>query len=321
MSDTVIHRLSKIAKELNVSVATIAEFLKGKGHTIVVNPNTKISNELYDLLLEGFGAEKKDKEESKRIQEQKEKRKNITVEETPSISDITSKKREEDELVIRNMAEDVIRAPKPQEFTIKEVGKIDLESITKKKKEETAKKHEEPVKEKAAEQVKKEEKPSHIPVPEPEKYKTTFSKLEGPTIVGKIELPVEKTTSQDDFDKKKKKKRIKKQKVQQDEYARFASDASKKSEAAKSQSQLQHQQRRRSGSGRRREARPEVTEEEVQSQIKETLSRLSGTGKSRAAKYRKMKREAMDEKLEQQAQLDEAEKQILKVTEFIAVSQ
>jgi len=308
MSDAVIHRLSKVAKELNVSIGTIGDFLKGKGHAIEINPNAKLSAEQYDLVLEGFGAEKKDKEESKRIQEQKEKRKTLTIED-PS-EDSSSRKKEESELMIRNMQqgdENVIRAPKETSFNIKEVGKIDLDVFSKKKKEE-------PAQQKPAEPAKKEEK--HVPVPEPEKYKTTFEKLEGPTIVGKIELPVEKESDpHSGFETKKKKKRIKKQKVEFKEYGRFGKDAEK----AKENKPLQHQRRK---DKRRREARPEVTAEEVQSQIKETLSRLSGTaGKSRAAKYRKLKRDAIGEKLEQQAQQEEAEKQILKVTEFVSVSQ
>ncbi|MBI4930940.1 MAG: translation initiation factor IF-2 [Bacteroidetes bacterium] len=306
MSETVIHRLSKVAKELNVSIGTIAEFLKGKGQEVENNPNAKISAELYELLLDGFGSEKKDKEESKRIKEQKDNRKTLTIEEIAE--ERPSRRKEEDELFIRSnqtAEENIIRAPKEtQSFSIKEVGKIDLDSLSKKKKEESQK------------PSKKEEK--HVPVPEPEMHKTTFSKLEGPTVVGKIELPVEKE-KEEEFDKKKKKKRIKKQKVQHTEYARFASDATKQSDAAKSQSQHHQQQRRRGG--RRREARPEVTQQEVSSQIKETLSRIGGTGKSRAAKYRKLKREAMGEKMELQAQQDEAEKQILKVTEFVSVSQ
>ncbi|MFI5164127.1 MAG: translation initiation factor IF-2 [Bacteroidia bacterium] len=314
MSEAVIHRLSKVAKELNISTGTIVDFLKSKGQIIESNPNAKLSAEQYDLLSDGFLSEKKDKEESKRITELKEKKKTLIVEESVSISERTSRKREDDELVIRGMGdESVIRAPKETtSFNIKEVGKIDLDSFSKKKKEETPK-------EKSPAPEPKEERP--VPVPEPEKYKTTFSKLEGPTVVGKIDLPVEKEAGpHPGFDKRKKKKRIKKQKVQSNEYARFASDATKSSETKPQQYQ---QQRRRGGGGRGRTSapRPELTQGEIQSQIKQTLSKIGGTGKSRAAKYRKLKREAFTEKMDQQAQQDEAEKQILKVTEFISVSQ
>src|ERR1051326_5207777 len=165
MSDAVVHRLSKVAKELNVSVATIAAYLKSKGQAIEVNPNAKLSAEQYNLVLDGFVSDKKDKEESKRIHEEKEKRKTLTVEDTSSISERTIRAREEDELVIRNASEEIIRAPKAQELHIKEVGKIDLDSFNKKKKEEPQKEKVKPV-----ERERKEEK--HIPVPEPAMYKT-----------------------------------------------------------------------------------------------------------------------------------------------------
>ena len=318
MSEAVIHRLSKVAKELNISTATIVDFLKGKGHVIESNPNAKISAQQYDILSDGFLSEKKDKEESRRIQELKEKKKATIEEESASISERTSKKREEDELVIRNMGnEGIVRAPKETQFNIREVGKIDLDSFSKKKRSEDSNKE----KEKPADRERKDARPV-VPQPEPEMYKTTFSKLEGPTVVGKIELPVEKESdSHTGFDKKKKKKRIKKQKVQSNEYAGFARDAVKSSEAAKPFQHQQQSRRRGGGRGRSSAPRPELTSGEIQSQIKQTLSRISGTGKSRAAKYRKLKREAFGEKLEQQAQQDEAEKQILKVTEFISVSQ
>lgn len=312
MSENVIHRLSKVAKELNVTIGTLVDFLKGKGHSIESNPNAKISGELYDLLLEGFGAEKKDKEESKKIQEQKDKRKTIALEEP---AEEKPKGKEEAELMIRNVApqeEPVIRAPRETNFQIKEVGKIDLESLNKKKKEEP------PAPPKQEEKPKKAE-PAPIPVPEPEMHKTTFSKLEGPTVVGKIELPTESESK--DAGEKKKKKRITKQKVQQNEYARFASEASRQSEEKSGTTFTPAHRRNNKSGGKRREARPEVTQQEVNSQIRETMSRLGGSGKSRAAKYRKLKREAMDEKMELQAQQDEADKQILKVTEFISVSQ
>jgi len=328
MSEAVIHRLSKVAKELNISTATIVEFLKGKGHTVESNPNAKISDAQYNLLSDGFLSEKKDKEESKRITELKEKKKAIVNEEPASVSERTTRKREEDVLVIRNMGEEnVIRAPKENtQFNIKEVGKIDLDAFSKKKKAEEAPKEKE--KEKPVIQEAKEERPSPVSAPEPEKYKTTFSKLEGPTVVGKIELPVEKEGEKHQgFDSKKKKKRIKKQKVQSNEFARFANAAGKSADTSKPTQPQQFQQPRRRGGpggggrGRISSPRPELTEGEIQSQIKQTLSKLGGSGKSRAAKYRKLKREAFSEKMDQQAQQDEAEKQILKVTEFISVSQ
>jgi translation initiation factor IF-2 len=317
MSESVIHRLSKVAKEFNISTLEIIDFLKRKGFSIESNPNAKLSAEQYELLSEKFSSEKKDKEESKRIQELKEKKKAIILEE--SASGRALRKREDNELIIRNMDEEqIIRAPKTQQISIKEVGKIDLNLFSKKKQPDVSQdKSQEEQKISEAEHELKEK--HSVTAPEPEKYQTTYSKLEGPTVVGKIDLPKEITDMYKGGKKKKKKKRkrIKKQKIMSNEYASFADDSDKSSEV-KLQYHKHHHKRRK---GKRKEVRHVITEEEIQSQIKQTLSRIGGTGKSRTAKYRKLKRESFLEKKEQELQQEEAAKQILKVTEFISVSQ
>ena len=65
-----------------------------------------------------------------------------------------------------------------------------------------------------------------------------------------------------------------------------------------------------------------VNEEEVQKQIKETLARLaSGNKKGKGAKYRRDKRENLTARMQEQAERDEAELGILKLTEFVTVSE
>ena len=51
-------RLSKAAKEVNVSVGTIVEFLAKKGHEVEASPNTKLSGEQYMLVLKEFQSDK-----------------------------------------------------------------------------------------------------------------------------------------------------------------------------------------------------------------------------------------------------------------------
>ena len=43
-------RLSKVAREFNVGISTIVEFLHKKGFDVDTNPNTKISDDEYHLL-------------------------------------------------------------------------------------------------------------------------------------------------------------------------------------------------------------------------------------------------------------------------------
>lgn len=57
-------RLNKVATELNVGIRTIVEFLSKKGHNIEAKPNTKITNQQYDLVLAAFGNERVVKEKS-----------------------------------------------------------------------------------------------------------------------------------------------------------------------------------------------------------------------------------------------------------------
>lgn len=51
-----IHRLGKVALEFNVSRSTIVDFLKAGKHDVEDNPNAKISEELYQLLIAEFNA-------------------------------------------------------------------------------------------------------------------------------------------------------------------------------------------------------------------------------------------------------------------------
>ncbi len=68
--------------------------------------------------------------------------------------------------------------------------------------------------------------------------------------------------------------------------------------------------------------RPEVSDEEVSKQIKDTLARLTAKGaKSKSAKYRKDKREAVAERMNEEFEREEQERKILKVTEFVTVSE
>ncbi len=65
-----------------------------------------------------------------------------------------------------------------------------------------------------------------------------------------------------------------------------------------------------------------MSDEEVQKQIKETLARLTTKGKgSKSAKYRRDKREAIHGRMAEEMQQQEREKSILKVTEFVTVSE
>ena len=65
----------------------------------------------------------------------------------------------------------------------------------------------------------------------------------------------------------------------------------------------------------------EVSDEDVAKQVKETLARLTGKGKSKAAKYRKEKRENIQNRQLEQKELQQEESKVLKLTEFVTANE
>jgi len=173
------------------------------------------------------------------------------------------------------------------------VGKIDLDTKPVKKEPDSEKEVKEP-------EVKSDDEPKE----EISTIKAEAKKLSGPTVLGKINLPVEKEKKKSDDDNdsdssRRKRKRIKK--VNVEKAGRRASKEHKKTTKGPQKT--------------------EVSEEEIQKEIRETLARLSSKGKSKASKFRREKRQAVSEKIEQEEIRAEAEKNVLKLTEFVTVSE
>ncbi len=187
-------------------------------------------------------------------------------------------------------------------------------------------------------------------------YRAKTEKLSGLTVLGKIELPVERKpekkpiASSSDNDKKRKRKRI-------DGKVDIGKEAEKNKTGqprtpgqggGPGQGQGQGGNRPGGGPGGNRPGggyqgnrpdnrfnkggqgqggspggpKPEVTEEQIRKEIKETLARLSsGGGKSKSAKNRRDKRDRVAERMEIEREEQEREKSILKVTEFVSVAE
>ena len=424
-------RLSKLAKEINVGISTITDFLGKKGISIDANPNTKISPEVYEILMKEFSSEKNAKAESEKLnlrnlrakgesvsitdidtedeedeQEEVEAEDELIIKDTSlsrhkpeekpeekvkipepkvlgkiNLSDLEKKKKKEDLEKLEEKAEpeqpkaEVEKTPEPEapkeekkeqkpevkeeketpaekeELTpatepdkeLKVIGKIDLESInqrtrparkTKEEKEaERKKKIEESKKKEEVAEVQQEEEPEEIVEEEdtgerkektPEKQeeekedenfiRSEVKKLTGPTVVGKIDLPEKQekkkpvASSSDrsaDKARKKKRKRIKVDKVDvEDKKKETSEDLSRKKDKKK-----------------KKLRRPEISEEDIQKQVKDTLARLTSKGKSKGAKYRREKRDAISQKQREEQEKIQAEKNILKVTEFVSVNE
>ena len=278
----ILKRLSKVARELNVVISTIVEFLNSQNKEVSSNPNTKIGEELYMLLLQEFQKEKFEKEKADNVVIEQSERKVI------SINKEDSKKKVE---------KIIAKADKLSGPSV--LGKIDLSP-----KEKPA----EPVKEEATEKVESEEKVEESTVnkeesvPKSETIKAEIKKLSGPTVLGKIDLPktpVKTKPSQEEDPNKRKRKRIKK--VNVEKAGKKAFKDQKKSPRAPQKT--------------------EPTPEEIQKEIKETLARLSSKGKSKSSKLRREKRQAISDKMEIEELITEHEKSTLKLTEFVTVSE
>ena len=139
-----------------------------------------------------------------------------------------------------------------------------------------------------------------------EKHETKFEKLSGPTVVGKIDLPVEKKrTPVKTDDNKRKRKRI--TKVDVEKTARTQQGATRPGDNR--------------AKGRRNEPKREVSQADIQKEIKETLARLSGGKKSNSAKMRRAKRSAVQERQEQEIARQEEAASTLQLTEFVTVAE
>ncbi|MBU1010288.1 MAG: translation initiation factor IF-2 [Bacteroidetes bacterium] len=149
---------------------------------------------------------------------------------------------------------------------------------------------------------------------------TEVRKLEGPKILDKIELPVERkgkakpvaSSTEDKLGaaKKKKRKRIRNNKVQ--EADNKPKPAEKDQPARKGKLHIP---------AVRKEDKPELTEEDIQRQIKETLARLSPLGKSKTSKHRRQKRESVSHSMQEEMARREQDSTKLKVTEFVTANE
>ena len=118
MSEGKTIRISKVLKDVNISLSTAAEELKKhKNIEIDASPNTKISEEAYQFLLNKFSADKSKRAVSKEIVEDKRKEREA----------IRIEQEKENQEKRRQQEQEVIKA-KGHLAGLKPVGKIDLDS-------------------------------------------------------------------------------------------------------------------------------------------------------------------------------------------------
>jgi translation initiation factor IF-2 len=380
MAENKTLRLNKVLRELNISLDRAVEHLESHGFEVEARPTTKISNEEYEILLDGFQTDRTKKAASKEVSEEKRKEKEklrIAAEEKQRLKleaeeakrsiikgkaeklelkkvgkiDIEPKQLKKETLAetpiekVKQPKEEVkkVKTTKKEEVKVedvpistKEIKKEKLKETTEVKQEVSSKKVEtKPVEKKVEAKIIEKEKPiikeqqkedkkdvdEHKPT-EPQSIETNYKKLSGPKMTGqKIDLkqferPKKKKVDTADAKKdandqnKKKRKRIKK-----------APGSNFKKPTTGGNNQNRGNQR-----GNQRARKPivkeEPTEAEVQKQVRETLEKLQGKSKKgKGAKHRRDKRDLHRQQSEKDLEKQAAESKILKLTEFVTVSE
>ncbi len=384
MAEVKLPRLLGAAKEFNVGQDTVIEFLAGKGfNRDDLKPQAKLTEEMYFALQQNFQSDKVAKTKADQVEipksaQTERKRKedeeitfrrddNRTV--VPEIPQVKEPVKIEPEVKVAEVEKPVEEeAPKPVETEITKIeapelegpkilNKIDLSAIdssTRPKK--TERKPKEQKAEPEIEKVEEEEVQQEIIIPSVEKVEEADTpavieniraeKIEGPKVVGKIDLPVENDTRpkpsvQPLREEKRKRKRIPIDKKGTDTNERrpsfqpqrpqgpdggnrFQRDGGNNRPGGGSNFQRPQHSPNRGPAGGNRDRRPviqqqdrEIDQKEIQEKIRQTQAKLAGStgrGKSLKAKYRREKRHDSSENFET------AESNVLQVTEFVTVS-
>ena len=277
-------RLSKVLRELNISLDRAVDFLNLKGIKIEARPTTKISNETYKLLLDNFDDDKSSKVESNEVLEEKRKEKEIQrikLEEELKIRSEISDNQNTNNSSSNSNNQSEIQEKKVlnKNLNFQEKDKIESSEVTEKN------------------------------IAKDDSLRTKYKKLSGPIKTGEtinLEKINEKQQEVDD-NRKRKRKRISK-------------EINKTNSNLNPEKKKVIEKTKKNKNNITQKIEP--SEEEVQKQIRETLEKLQGKGaKSKGAKYRKDKRVLHKQKSDDEQAQIEAESKIIKVTEFITVGE
>ena len=359
-------RLNKATKECNVGLQTAVEFLQKKGFTEVeANPNSRISDEQYELLLKEFSPDKvlrkevtemqqlrqsnKEKERASRREEVMAETTQVNVNgpkvvgkidldkpkpkakpepkpvEGPKTEPKVETKPKEAEIAKEVKPEPVVETQEPQPVSEQVVPQVETET-------------------KPAEKSRKKEKPAIGDVAEDGVFRLNKENTTAPslTVKGHIDLsamnqstrPKKKSKEEKRKEReekqgdKKKRARIGQQRVDVNAVANQQQSGNNqnrgKQQNSNNQQQGQGQGKKKKKNQPKQTVLPqEVSDEEVAKQVRETLARLTNKDNKlgKGAKYRREKRDAirqgMEEELEQQA----AESKVLKLTEFVTANE
>ncbi|MBQ8652068.1 MAG: translation initiation factor IF-2 [Alistipes sp.] len=351
-------RLIQAAKEFKVGLNTITDFLQKKGIKCD-GANSLVDEATYAILEKEYGSNRAAAGARDSVRErisqkqtsvsldgtkQKEEEKEVVIKsnmihvkdeiQQPKFLgkiDLDAKKPEIKKVEEKPVEEapKVVEQPKQAAPKVVEQPKIEVEApkvVEQPKPVVEAPK----VVEKPVEQPKQEEKPAEQK-PVDNVFRPGGVTLQGPQVLGTMDVSGFVPGG------KHKRKRLQKEKVDVTKAQKGQQGGGKNEQRGGGQqnrpAQQNQQNQPKPGEGRRNKnkqqkaqpkpvVRPEVSDEEVSKQIKDTLARLTAKGtKTKASKYRKEKREIIAERMNEEFEREAAERQVLKVTEFVTVSE
>ena len=395
-------RLNKATKECNVGLQTAVEFLQKKGFKdIEANPNTKITDEQYEMLLNEFnrdkGLRKQAAELSKQQRHHKEQRDQKRSETHIELTTVQKPKflgkidlnaprpavpakepapaetiqpakeaeaRTEKPAVQEEKKTEEVKKPvaAPQEVKAPEVKATEthdtgVEKVTAAKAEESQK--EAPAAAEGHKEEKKDAKPARK-APAAEKKKAPLGdevdgvfrlkRDETPSVqfnvVGKVDLSALNQSTRPKKKSKEEKRREREDKNRAQNGGQGGNGERKKrvrigkervdvnavGQQVQQQNNKKNNNNNQQGGGKKNKqknqprqqlSQPEVSDEEVAKQVRETLARLTSKGSKmgKGAKYRREKRDAIRQGMEEQLENEAAESKVLKLTEFVTANE
>lgn len=255
------------------------------------------------------------------LEEKKEPKIEKTEEKTPQVKEM--EKETPEAAPVQEKEEDDVFKIRPTEFKskINVVGQIDLAALNQSTRP----------KKKSKEEKRKERE-------EKDKQRQEQRKLMKDAIIKEIRKgddKISKNSVNDDAAKKKKRNRINKERVDINAAgttnAGGASNNNQRNDNANRPNRNNNSKpngNNNQGGGKfnkdrfkRPVVKAEVSDEDVAKQVKETLARLTNKTKNKAAKYRKEKRENVQNRLMEQEEMEQEDSKILKLTEFVTANE
>ena len=395
-------RLNKATKECNVGLQTAVEFLQKKGFKdIEANPNTKITDEQYEMLLNEFnrdkGLRKQAAELSKQQRHHKEQRDQKRSETHIELTTVQKPKflgkidlnaprpavpakepapaetiqpakeaeaRTEKPAVQEEKKTEEVKKPAaaPQEVKAPEVKATEthdtgVEKVTAAKAEESQK--EAPAAAEGHKEEKKDAKPARKARAAEKKKAPLGDEVDGVfrlkrdetpsvqfNVVGKVDLSALNQSTRPKKKSKEEKRREREDKNRAQNGGQGGNGERKKrvrigkervdvnavGQQVQQQNNKKNNNNNQQGGGKKNKqknqprqqlSQPEVSDEEVAKQVRETLARLTSKGSKmgKGAKYRREKRDAIRQGMEEQLENEAAESKVLKLTEFVTANE